>query len=411
MSPIHSPEVDLLAKRYVQLSLLIGQHCPHYVDAYYGPQDWRPTVKTLTLSELVLMSEQLVIDIKRVCAADCESLKHRLAFLLIQAKASTVYINQLNGILLKFDDECQQLYDTNISHHKTEYFDDVLAELETLVPGTEPLAQRLAQYRKSFVVPPDKLSQVFEVAINEARARTLKYIDLPAHENFTVELTNNQIWSAYNWYKGNSYSLIELNTDYPIQIERVIDLAAHEGYPGHHVFNAQMERHLVKGLGWMEYSIYNLYSPISLLAEGSANYGIEVVFPWQERLAFEQDVLFPMAGLDASKVTEYYAIQKVLHRLSYADNMVAKQFLDGDIDEQTAIKLLMKYALNNAERAQQRLAFIKHNRAYVITYNYGQDLVKDYLAQQVNNDSHEELWRVFSELLSTPKMASMMLSI
>jgi hypothetical protein len=43
-----------------------------------------------------------------------------------------------------------------------------------------------------------------------------------------------------------------------------------------------------------------------------------------------------------------------------------------------------------------------------VTYNYGQDLVEKYLAKQVTNDSHQELWRVFSELLATPKMASMM---
>jgi hypothetical protein len=115
-----------------------------------------------------------------------------------------------------------------------------------------------------------------------------------------------------------------------------------------------------------------------------------------------------LSGLDPTQVEQYYAIQKVLHRLSYADNMVAKQFIDGNVNEQQAIDLLIKYALNNPERAKQRLAFIKHNRAYVVTYNYGQDVVEKYLAKQVTNDSNSELWRVFSELLATPKMASMM---
>ena len=202
--------------------------------------------------------------------------------------------------------------------------------------------------------------------------------------------------------------MIQLNTDFPIYIERVIDLAAHEGYPGHHIFNAQMEKHLVNANGWMEYSIYNLFSPTSLLAAGSANYGIEVAFPWQERIAFERDVLFPLAGIAPEKSELYYQIQIVLHQLSYVDNMVAQRYIDGVINESQAVQLLMKYALSSKERSKQRLAFYQHNRSYVITYNYGQDLVREYLATLVKNDSKNELWRVFSDLLAKPKTASMM---
>lgn len=401
-------DINLLAERFVKLSLQIGQHCPYYVDAYYGPNEWKPPSEIVSLAIIFEQTELLVQAIQCLPSQTSASVNHRIAFLLIQVKSSRVYINRLRGQSLSFDDECAQLYDAKVPHYDLAHFDNILTELAVLIPGKEPLSQRLSDYRKKFVVPTDKLTIVFDAAIEEARRRTLLHIDLPEHENFKVELTNNQIWSAYNWYKGNSYSVIELNTDYPIQIERVVDLAAHEGYPGHHVFNAQIERHLVNGLGWMEYSIYNLYSPISLLAEGSANYGIEVAFPWQERLDFERDTLFPLAGLDPTQVEQYYAIQKVLYRLSYADNMVAKQFIDGNINEQQAIDLLIKYALSNPERAKQRLAFIKHNRAYVVTYNYGQDLVEKYLAKQITNDSHQELWRVFSELLATPKLASMM---
>ena len=39
--------------------------------------------------------------------------------------------------------------------------------------------------------------------------------------------------------------------------------------------------------GWTEYSVYPLYSPQSLIAEGSANYGIDLAFPGPEKLTFE----------------------------------------------------------------------------------------------------------------------------
>lgn len=86
-------------------------------------------------------------------------------------------------------------------------------------------------------------------------------------------------WNAYNWYKGGYHSLIQVNTDLPIAIDRAIDLACHEGYPGHHVYNALIEETLVNGRGWVEFALYPLYSPQSLIAEGSANLGIDMAFP------------------------------------------------------------------------------------------------------------------------------------
>ena len=52
--------------------------------------------------------------------------------------------------------------------------------------------------------------------------------------------------------------------------------------------------------GWVEISMYPLFSPQSLIAEGSANFGIDMAFPAAARVAYERDSLFPLAGLDPS---------------------------------------------------------------------------------------------------------------
>ncbi|MBU2970521.1 hypothetical protein KO527_14295 [Pseudoalteromonas sp. C2R02] len=397
--------IDKIAEQYVKLSLKIGQHSEYYVDAYYGPADWQPKQSKTDLNTLYKDACELINDIDKIIT---NNTSRRVHYLYVHIKASATYINKLLGNELKFVDECAALYDVVPPTFDTQHFDVILKELDNLVPGTGDLNTRINDYRQEFVIPVDRLDAVFNAAIDEARKRTLNFIDIPSNENFNVELVNDQVWSAYNWYKGNSYSLIQLNTDHPIFIDRVIDLAAHEGYPGHHIFNVLIEKHLVNENGWMEYSIYNLFSPSSLLAEGSANYGIEVAFPTKERLQFEQSVLFPLAEINPEKAKLYYDIQAVLHKLSYVDNMVAQKYLDNEITADEAVKLLMKYALSSEERSKQRLKFIEYNRSYVINYNYGQDLVKVYLANQVTNSSHDELWRVFTELLSEPRTGSMM---
>ena len=48
-----------------------------------------------------------------------------------------------------------------------------------------------------------------------------------------------------------------------------------------------LEKHLVRDRGWIEFTVYPLFSPQSLIAEGTANYGIEVAFSPADRLRFE----------------------------------------------------------------------------------------------------------------------------
>lgn len=395
-----------IAAEYVKLTLKVGQHHNYYIDAYYGPKEWQPTGEPVKLDKLKQLTAQLLIDIKQVKVP--KNQEQRKEFLQVQLQSVEVFIRQLLEEPLSFEQESLGLYDAISPEINITKLDLVLNKLAQLLPGEQPLHQRYNKFQSQFIIDTTKLDSVFQAAINEARQRTKQHIALPEQENFTVEYVKDKIWSGYNWYKGNSFSIIQLNTDFPIYIDRAVDLASHEGYPGHHVFNSQMEQHLVNNNGWMEYSVYPLFSPMSLLAEGSANYGIQVVFNAEDRLKFEQEVLFPLAGLDASKAKKYYEIQALKEQLSYIDNLVAAQYLDGMIEKDKAIELLMKYSLVSIQKAQQRIGFIEANRAYVINYNLGQDLVHKYIDKLTGTAGDDVRWQVFAELLANPKTASMM---
>lgn len=223
-----------------------------------------------------------------------------------------------------------------------------------------------------------------------------------------LEFVTEKPWSGYNWFKGNAFSVIQINTDLPIFIDRAIDLAAHEGYPGHHVNNALLEQHLVRGRGWVEFSVYPLYSPQSLIAEGGANYGIDVCFP--DRTSFESEVLFPLAGLDPATAAKYYEVEELVARLSYAGNEAARRFLNGRATKEEAIEWLCTYALMPRDRATKRVAFFEYYRSYVINYNLGQDLVKAYVTRrsQAKNPGKPEdaKWEELLWVFSTPQVAS-----
>jgi hypothetical protein len=317
--------MNAIAEQYVRLVLALGQHDAAYVDAYYGPPEWKPASDTKQpLAGIDAAADKLIARLAAItppAASELEKLRHR--YLTRQLESMRARIAMLSGKHLTFDQESQALYDAVAPVHPDADFQTTLDELRTLLPGQGSLIERYDAFRNAFQIPSDRLGRVFDLAIAECRSRTLEHASLPPGESFTVEYVRNKSWSGYNWYQGHYRSLIQVNVDLPIYIDRAIDLAGHEGYPGHHVYNALLEKHLMRDRGWVEVSVYALFSPQSLIAEGTANYGIEVAFPEHERLAFERAVLFPAAGLDPSRVDEYYTVQKAVDKLSYAGNEAA----------------------------------------------------------------------------------------
>lgn len=403
-----SPSMNSLAESYVKLALAAGVHDADYVDAYYGPPEWRVAAEAERLP-LSAVREKLAVlrtDIAQVDTARFEdSDRRRHAYLGKLVQALDTRLAQVAGEKFAFDEESRLIYDTVAPKHGAAHYDAVLAELDKALPGEGSVAARYQAFRNQFVIPPAKLDAVFRAAIAEARARTLKRIPLPEHEKFTLEYVTGKSWSGYNWYQGNAHSLIQINTDLPIFIDRAVDLAAHEGYPGHHVYSTLIEEKLLRGRGWVEFSVNPLFGPNAIIAEGSANYGIEVAFPGAERLAFERDVLFPLAGLDPARVDEYYRIQALTKQLSFAGNEAAREYLDGRITAAEATAWLEKYALMDPARAQQRMKFTEKYRAYVITYNHGLKLVSDWVEAQAKGDAARR-WEIFTELISTPQLPS-----
>jgi len=405
-------QMNSVAERYVKLILQMGNHDAAYVDAYYGPDEWAEEAKAnpMALTEVRVEAEELLADLGQVApGADAEELvRLRHAYLTRQLQSVTARIDMLEGAKLSFDEEARALYDSDPPAYDEAHFQQLVdAVSAALPPGQGPLHERYSQFRASFVIPPERLDTVFSTAIEECRRRTAQYMDLPAGESFTVEYVTDKPWSGYNWYQGNSTSLIQVNTDLPIHIDRAIDLACHEGYPGHHVYNTMLESNLARGRGWIEVSVYALFSSQSLIAEGTANYGIEMAFPGEERPAFERDVLFPLAGLDSSRVDEYYRVQDLTAKLDYARNEAARAYLNGRIDADSAAAYLNRYALMDDGRAAQSVRFIDTYRSYVINYNLGKDLVRQYVEREAGaNATETERWAVYSELLASPRLPS-----
>jgi len=68
---------------------------------------------------------------------------------------------------------------------------------------------------------------------------------------------------------------------------------------------------------------------------------------------------------------------------------------------------MQKFELMSKERAEKRISFLDKYRSYVINYNLGKDIVKNYVEKEGGTkDNPRRRWEIFEKLLSTPQTPS-----
>jgi hypothetical protein len=213
----------------------------------------------------------------------------------------------------------------------------------------------------------------------ETRRRTATLIDLPDDESVEIKLAKGQPWSAYNWYLGNGRSLIEFNTDLPLQAPGLIGTFAHEGYPGHHTEATLKEIRLYKRQGYAEQAAMLLHSPAAVIAEGIATTALEMIFPGGSHHEWNLNVAFPATNLsiEPDMADRLREIAEASKPLLYVSGNAAILYHSGRLNREQTIDYLRTYGLSSPSRAAKSFSFLSHPlfRSYVFTYSVGYDLI------------------------------------
>ena len=402
--PLHDPgALNAVAESTVKLVLALGVHDPDEVDAYYGPPEWRKEAEAarIPLDEVERRAGAALAALGPDPAGDAlEALRRRALSAGLRAIRTRAAV--VAGRRLPFDEEARGIYGVAAPRPSEAELERTVEAIDRALPGSGSTGVRLETYRARFHVPLDRLRGAVVAAIDECRARTLRHLALPAGETFSLELVSGKPWAGYNWYQGGFRSVIQINTDVPIPVGRVLDIGCHEGYPGHHVYYSLQDQRLARERGWPEFLVNPLFSPGSLVAEGSANHGVDVAFPGPEKLEFERRVTWPAAGLDPAEAERYERIEQLGRGLRYARNEAARRLLEGEVDAAGAAAWLERHALMSPARAAQAVRFVQRYRTYVLNYNYGEDLVRAWV-ERTGGASADGRWRAFEALLVAPR--------
>ncbi|MCB0703192.1 MAG: hypothetical protein R2863_01285 [Candidatus Kapaibacterium sp.] len=391
--------LDETAERLVELTLKAGTIDENLVDSYIGTIEI-DTTEEYNIDDLKKSFELLTKDILEI-DADTESKMYRKNYQIGIANAVITRLRVLNAEKISFIDECENIYQYTPEVKEYEYFDSLLIEVDNYLAGDESLPIKLSNYRQKFKIKYSKIDEAFRKSVEEARKVTSNYITLPDSESVVIEYLDGAPWSAYNWYQGKYKSLIQVNMQSNIYLERVLDLAAHESYPGHHVYYSLRDKMYYQDSGFVEFSIYTLFSPVSFLAEGTAVYGNDLVFPGDRKIDFLRSEITGKYKYTYQELKEYFDLQELFSKLDEVQITIARDYIDKKISDETALKYIQKYGLESENSSYRRLDFIRRYRSYIINYTAGKQLVDSYIRKKAGNDN-EKKWQVYKDILEKP---------
>ena len=383
-------------ERFVRLALAIDEHMPGYIDAYFGPEEWKVQAKQagkLLLSDLTGQAQKLSTDISE---ADGLSAPRR-EYLARHVIAMQMSLRLLQGEQVSLADEVEAIYGVRPQWKDEANFEEAYRLLDEVLPAGASLKERMLEWERSLEIPVEKVKELLPLIITRLRKFTDQKLNLPENESFTVEFVYNQPWGAYNWYLGNFRSRIEINTDLPTRISFLPTLMAHEGYPGHHTDLAIKEKLLVQELKYHEFTVNLINAPSALMAEGIATTARKAVLTDDELEEWFGEELLPAAAMAHIDSRRILAIGKAGRKMSGIDGNAAFMLHDQHKSEAEVSLYLQKYGLSTEREAKQRIDFISNPlyRSYIFTYYVGYDLLEE-LFQHVDRD------RYFRRIIEEP---------
>jgi hypothetical protein len=408
---VHVP--DPVARDYLLLALRLDQHTPGLVDGYFGPADLKARVDTEQLRLPQRLAEDASSLLERLPAEIAEPdrrdwLAHQLVALRTQAEI-------LAGANVPYVEQLTRLFAWTPERRDESMFDGAAAELDVLLPGPEPVAERLAAWDERLVVSVDRLRDVVDWLVGTFRARAEATFGLPRGEELRVRLVSGQPWSGYNWYDGGRRSRVEINTDLPVRAADLVQTVAHETFPGHHLEHAWKEAVLVDGAHRLESSILLINTPECLISEGLADLGFRFAVPPAEEPALLAELLeraaLPIAA-DPAAAREAAVLAAAMRgpRRRLAEirvNAALMRHADGASHEETLAYLERVGRLPRA-LAEKRLEFIEHPlwRTYVFVYHEGEALLDRWLAAVPEPERAARFGRLLREQLSPLAIAA-----
>ena len=369
--------VSDVVERYLTLGLRLGRHVDGFVDAYYGPDELKAAVEEGELGSAEALLEEAIALERDLATSGLEP--HRQAWLGDQVGGIRVAARVLTGETLSYSDEVEGCYGVRPDDWSEDIYREAHERLDELLPPGDSLLERFEGWRESRAVPPAKMVPALLAAVEVLRTRVADLVELPEGEELIVEEVHDEPWWAFNYYLGHRRSRVVVNSDTLTTPSDIVTLAAHEVYPGHHTERVVKEQRLVDDRGWLEETLLLIPTPQSVMCEGIAETGLDVILDEGLREELEAALLAQGLKPELALAEQVTNVRRPLRRVGLD---VALLVHEQGATPGEAEAHYERWALSRPDRARQALRFVNDPtwRAYVICYSAGVELCGRYTA-------------------------------
>ena len=385
------PPLDAIAEGYVRVALQLAQHDPELIEDWRGPASWRPGPRE-PVAPLLQRIETLQQGLRR--HSDPVTAERR-GYLAAQLAALELSAQRLLGRSRLFDDEAEQAFGRRPSPVPATQLEAFRAALAHELPGPGSLVERYLEFKRTQMVDPSKAEPLMTAALAACRAATALALPLPEGESIELAFVDTSPWDAYAQYLGGHRTKVTVNRRAAADVSRVLRLACHEGYPGHHVQFMLIDDELAKRRGWREFELTPAFGRHLLVTEGAAEAGAEMAFPFKARVAVYRDTLLPIAGLPPQDAPRIGRIEQLVWSLEPAAIDIIRGYLDNTLTQAAAIERLRNDALTLDPEAL--LAFAERRRTSVLAYPEGRAAIWRRIGHAIGPSDLKELRALFVE--------------
>jgi len=363
-------------REYLLLGLRFDRLIEGFVDAYTGDPVLRRQVDNEPRPDPAALARRAAQLRAELPAAGLP--EPRARFLDAQLTALECSGRVLAGQQVGFVAEVAAYFDVVIEPGDPEIYRQVHAQIDRLLPGTDPLAERLAAYRTRDEIAPEWLEDAVQALSSALRDRVRARFGLPPEETVRYEVVTDKPWSGFNYYLGDFRSRVAINADLGHRMANLPHLVAHEAYPGHHTEHCRKEAGLVRTEHHAEQTIFLVNTPQCLMAEGLADLGLQAAVgpgwgPWAAEIL--GDLGLRMDGELAER------LEAAAAGLLGVRQDAALMLHDQGVDSADVLAYLQRWLLVPEARARQMVRFLADPlwRAYTTTYVEGYRLLRTWL--------------------------------
>ena len=276
--------MDEIGLRYLLLALRLGRHLPDFVSSFIGPAEIAETIA----GEEPAPAEELHQEALSLHAAAAELAgagardDGRRRWLADQLTAIAASARLLAGEGIALVDLVEELYAIPAEAEPDATFASAQRVLEDALPAGGSLAERLEAHERSVTLPAAAVVRAVRRMTTAMRQRTIRDVWLPEGESVQFVVGGAAPGGLTASYLGGLQTRVVIGAEQTVSLGVVVQLAGHEGYPGHHAERATKEALLVRERGLGEAMVSCRYTPEEAISEGLADAARGLVLSDQE---------------------------------------------------------------------------------------------------------------------------------